>query len=124
MTELAEDVLVTLAEAPGRPQYVAVPPQQPGPDIKRAYLGVIPDITREEPGYAVSGVIRGSPAERAGLRGGDVIVQIGRNRIAACDDLDDVLAQYSGGERLPVTFRRQQQALTFQVILEPPKPLP
>jgi hypothetical protein len=121
ITAFATDVVETLADSPERPQYVAVPPQQRGPDIKRAYLGVIPDFTREEPGYAVAGVIRGSPAERAGLRGGDVIVQIGKNRIGSSDDLDDSLAQYAGGERLPVSFRRQHRALTYQVTLDPPK---
>ena len=48
----------------------------------RAYLGTIPDYTTEVKGVKLSGVRGGSPAEKAGLKGGDVIVEFAGQKIA------------------------------------------
>ncbi|MFP6596443.1 MAG: M28 family peptidase, partial [Candidatus Hydrogenedentota bacterium] len=47
----------------------------------RAYLGTIPDYASEIKGLKISGVTKGAPAEQAGLKGGDVIVELGGNMI-------------------------------------------
>ena len=48
----------------------------------RTYLGTIPDYTTEVKGVKLSGVRGGSPAEKAGLKGGDVIVEFAGQKIA------------------------------------------
>ncbi|MGA2035662.1 MAG: PDZ domain-containing protein, partial [Thermoguttaceae bacterium] len=116
-----EDVLVALAESPARPEFAVFPPQPHGQEVPRAFFGSIPDITREEPGYCVSGVLHGSPADRAGVRGGDIILRLGKNQIGSYDDFDDALEKYAGGERVPITIRRGDRSLTYQVTLEAAK---
>ena len=71
------DVTVALADAPQRPKFVAVPMQRRAGEAALPFLGCVPDFTREEPGYPISAVIAGSPADRCGLRGGDVVVKFG-----------------------------------------------
>lgn len=119
--ELVTDMVVALANAPVRTQYVCVPLQCRAGAAPRPFFGCIPDFTREEPGYPISGVIRGSPAERCGLRAGDVIVRFGKSNIGVCDDFDDALQQYVGGEHVRVKVRRKTASMTFEATLDPPK---
>ena len=101
------DMTVALADAPQRPDFVAVPMQRRAGEMPRPFLGCVPDFTREEPGYPISAVISGSPADRCGLRGGDVIVKFGKHHIGICDDFDDALQQYAAGDRVKVRVRRK-----------------
>ena len=50
-------------------------------DSVRAFTGTIPDYSTEIEGLLLGGVMAGGPAEEAGLRGGDVIVQFGETEI-------------------------------------------
>jgi S1-C subfamily serine protease len=83
-------------------------------------LGCIPDFTREEPGYPISSVIVGSPADRCGLKGGDVIVKFGKSLIGICDDFDDALQQYAAGDRVKIKVRRKTSTMTFEALLTQP----
>ncbi len=83
-------------------------------------MGCIPDFTREEPGFPISSVIAGSPAERCGLKGGDVIVKFGRSIIGICDDFDDALQQYAPGDKVKVRVRRNRSTMTFEATLAAP----
>lgn len=115
------DVTVALANAPQRPDFVAVPMQRRVGEMPRPFLGCVPDFTREEPGYPVSAVISGSPADRCGLRGGDVIVKFGKHHIGICDDFDDALQQYAVGDRVKVRVRRKTSTMTFEATLSAPQ---
>ena len=50
-------------------------------DSVRAFTGTIPDYSTEIEGLLLGGVMAGGPAEEAGLRAGDVIVQFGTTEI-------------------------------------------
>jgi hypothetical protein len=114
------DVVVALAEARGRPDFVVVPMQHPhDPDLP--FFGGIIDFTREEPGCPVASVVRGSPAERCGIRAGDVIVRFGRSRIGSVGDFVDAEGKYAAAERVRVTVRRGAAAKTFEAKLDPPQ---
>ncbi len=83
-----------------------------------AYLGSIPDFEeRTEPGVLLTGVRAGSPAEAAGIRGGDVIVELGGKKVMNLQDLTYALRAHRAGDRVEVVYLRQGQALRAQVIL-------
>lgn len=116
-----ENATVLLADAPVRTEYVAVPLQGRAGEAPRPFFGCIPDFTREEPGYPISGVIRGSPAERCGLRGGDIIVRFGKSNIGSVDDFEDALHKFVSGDRVRVTVRRRSASMAFEALLAPPQ---
>jgi len=120
IADYVRDMTVALANAPLRPAFVSVPMQPRLGAAPRPYLGCIPDFTREEAGYPISSVIAGSPADRCGLKGGDVIVKFGKNLIGICDDLDDALQQYSPGDRVKIKVRRKTSTMTFEATLAEP----
>ena len=49
-----------------------------------AYLGTVPDMTDSPGGVRLLGVRAGSPAEKAGLRGDDIITRIGDMTCPTC----------------------------------------
>jgi serine protease Do len=60
-------------------------------------------------GLVVTEVLRNTPAARAGLRPGDVIVQLGRYRIATLDDFSAILARLPQSGRARVFVVRDGQ---------------
>ena len=60
-------------------------------------------------GLVVTEVQRGSSAERAGLRRGDVVVQLGRYRISTLDDLGAILARLPASGRARLFVLREGQ---------------
>ena len=82
-----------------------------------AYLGSIPDFTPVDHGVLLSGVSGGSPAELAGIRKGDTIVQMGRHEIADLYGLTDALQLFEPGDRVEVQVLRDGERVSFEVVL-------
>lgn len=120
--DVVEDVVATIAEAPERPAYVEVKEQgiiaRGG---SRPYFGSIPDFSSEEAGYSISGVAPGGPADQAGLKGGDRIVQFGDRKISGLDDFDLALRKFVPGDEVPVVVLRGGKTLRLKVVLDKPK---
>jgi hypothetical protein len=86
-----------------------------------ASLGTIPDYAGPgpgKPGVLLGGVRPGSPAEKGGLRRGDVIVQIGRHDIRSLEDFMFVLNSSQPGETARVTVLRDGKPFTLEVTFE------
>lgn len=73
----------------------------------RGWLGVELGATdTASPGVLVRGLIRGAPAERAGLEPGDVILRIDGEAVARPEDVSRLIGAKSPGQRVSVAFRR------------------
>jgi hypothetical protein len=119
---MVADVAVRIAEASERPTYQKSETKpQPSVDGDRPYFGSIPDFTQQVAGYAISGVAAGSPAEDAGLNGGDVIIRIGESRVGGLEDFDSALRKHEEGAKVPVVVQRGDEQLTFEVKLAAPR---
>jgi Peptidase family M28/PDZ domain len=123
VAELVADTAVALAEAPDRPKLVESKSSTPseGGDGDRPYVGTIPDFAQEQPGYGISGASKDSPADKAGLKGGDVIVHFGASKIGSLEDFDSALRKYKAGDKVPVIVRRGKEEVKLEVILAPPR---
>ncbi len=119
--EMVAEVALKLAEDSSRPTYKEVASSQRGGGGDRPYFGSIPDFAQDQPGYALNGVAKESPAEKAGLKGGDVIIQLGESRIGNLEDFDSALRKYKAGDRVPVIVKRDGKDVTLQVTLETPR---
>ncbi|MGY1750845.1 S1C family serine protease [Modestobacter sp. SYSU DS0511] len=85
--------------------------------VRRAYLGVVSspvplpaDLaarTGQRRGLQVLDVIAGSPADRAGLKAGDLVLEAGRAPVASAQSLQRLLFDEAIGRPLPVTVVRR-----------------
>jgi S1-C subfamily serine protease len=98
--------------------------------IRRSYIGVsaqtVPIHRRvvrfyqlpQESGVVVLGVEDRSPARRAGLREGDVIVALDEKPVAGVDDLHRLLTDAQVGARCRLTVIRYTERLNLTVVPE------
>ncbi len=83
------------------------------------YFGSIPDFSESEaPGVLLGGVRPGSPAERAGLKAGDLIVNFAGVAVKNLQDLTFALRTKRPGDRVEVTFLRGGKEQRSQATLE------
>jgi hypothetical protein len=80
-----------------------------------AYLGSIPDMTSSEGGVKLMGVRKDSPADKAGLRAGDVITRIGKADIADLQAMTNALRSFAPGDKTDIAVQRGDSTLTVQV---------
>ena len=82
-----------------------------------AYLGTIPDYSPTEGGVGVTGVRTGSPAEAAGIRGGDKIVAIGGRAIGDIYAYTYALRDYKPGDVVKIEVEREGKRVTLTATL-------
>jgi len=121
VSRFVEEVAVALANAEERPRYVSIPRGRTPRGGHRPYLGTIPDFAAQEDGYGIAEVIPGGPAEKAGLRSGDVVIQFGQSKIGNLQDITSALSKHKPGDRVKVVVRRGQETLTAEVTLGKPR---
>jgi len=98
--------------------------------IRRSYIGAGGQTVKihrrlirfynlpHETGMLVIHVEPGSPAERAGLREGDLIVEYAGQAIAGIDDLHKLLTGTRVGVRSPLTVIRHTEKLQLEIVPE------
>ncbi len=82
----------------------------------RAYTGTIPDYASGAEGLALADVVEGGPAAEAGLRGGDLIVRFGAQRITNIYDYTWALDAAKIGEPIEVIYLRDGERRTTTLV--------
>jgi hypothetical protein len=83
-----------------------------------AWFGSVPDMAAgEAKGVRLTGVSPGSPAERAGLRAGDVIVEFGGMPVGDLYQFTDALRARQPGDTVRVVVQRNGEPLTVTAVL-------
>jgi hypothetical protein len=84
-----------------------------------ASLGIIPDYGSDAQivGVLISGAMPGTPAEKAGLKEGDILVQLGEHKLASLEDLADALAEATPGEKTTLVYTREGKTVRVEVVL-------
>jgi hypothetical protein len=121
---LVSDVGIQIADAPERPAFLTVAEEKApggtggGGRGYGPYFGSIPDFGQTENGVKFSDVRPGSPAAKAGLKAGDVLVQFGDKPINNLYDFTDALRRSKVGDVVDVKVLRDGKPMTVPVKLE------
>jgi hypothetical protein len=120
---IAHRVIRALADRDDRLAFVRVPgapvAARQGASGYGPYFGIVPDFAEgPAPGVRLGGVRPGSPAERAGLQTGDVILRFAGVSVKTLDDLTFALRQRRPGDVVEVTFTRDGAPRTVETTLE------
>ena len=121
ITRFARALMVDAANATQRLDYVKVAASDKSAGSRenlRAYLGTIPDYATEVQGVKISGVRGGSPAEKAGLQGGDVIVEFAGQKIANIYDYTYALDAVKIGQPIEIVVMRGGQRVSIKATPE------
>ena len=106
---LTRELLQRLASGPGlTPTGSSAVGKEPRV-VRKVSLGAIPDFVFGGEGARLSGVSSGSPAEKAGLRAGDVIVALGGMPVKSFKDFSKRLNEFRPGERVAVGYLRENR---------------
>jgi len=119
VAEFASELVWALAERTGGLTFVDAPPPlaSTGGQGYGAYLGTIPDMSESPGGVRITGVRAGSPAEQAGLQGGDIITAIGAKAVANLYDMTDALRSHQAGDTVVIVTRRGDAELRLTAVL-------
>ena len=115
MTKLTEKV----ASSAQKLSYQRIPAPLPAGDARSwgASLGTIPDYADRGKGggMLLAGVRPGGPAEKAGLRKGDVLIALGDRQVKTVRDLVYVLRDAKPGQRVKAKVLRAGKTLVLPV---------
>jgi hypothetical protein len=123
VADLALALVKQIANRAQRPEYVAPPPP---PDHGNSttqvsgygpYFGSVPDFAEEGNGVKFADVRDDSPAAKAGLRRGDVLISFGGKPIKTLYDFTFALRDSRVGDRVEVIVLRGNQKITATVEL-------
>jgi len=74
-------------------------------------------MTGSPGGVRITGVRAGSPAEQAGLKGGDIITAVGAKIVANLYDMTDALRSHQPGDTVVIAVTRADQTLRVTAVL-------
>ena len=90
--------------------------QQMGKRSFSVSMGIMPDYTFSGTGVRADGISEGKPAEKAGLKAGDIIIQIGDYKIPDVQGYMQVLGKFKKGDATKVTVKRGTENIVFDII--------
>lgn len=93
------------------------PPADPSSG-RRVRVGVIPSYGDSGPGLLLEGVSDSSPAQKAGLRGGDRITKWNDTKISSIEEFNDVLIGALPGVEVNVTVLRGDKEIVLKLTPE------
>jgi putative serine protease PepD len=88
-----------------------------GGTVQHAYLGIRVSDASNGGGAEVVSVVSGSPADKGGLKAGDVITSIDGNTISSGDDLTAAVASHKPSESVTVIVSRDGKSQTLKITL-------
>jgi len=117
VTKYVYQLARTIDDMP-KPEYINVPRKNSGRAMAfRVYVGTIPDYASQVDGLKITGVSEGGPAQKAGLKGGDIIVDFGGKKISNIYDYTYALGDFSPGDVIDVVVVRNGEKKTFKLEL-------
>lgn len=89
------------------------------PENKRGFLGIsMSDVEKgTSPGTLILGVVEDTPAEKIGLRAGDVILSVDDEILNDSTDLLELISSRNAGDRVKLVIKREKEEMEIEVKL-------
>jgi S1-C subfamily serine protease len=126
--DLAARIARRIDSNDARPQYVQVERPRRGPAQAQqepgapssgygAYFGSVPDFGRSSDGVRFDDVRADSPAAKAGLKAGDILIKFDGEAVNNLYEFTTLLSGKKPGDTVPVVVRRNGQEIPAKVML-------
>lgn len=117
VAEFVREIALSVANEPQRIAFTKVKVEQrPVGRGFRVYLGTVPNYSDQSDGMKLDGVRAGSPAEKAGLRAGDIVVKLGKTPIKNVYDYTYALGEMRPGEEIEAMIKRDGKEMTVKIV--------
>lgn len=117
--ELVAEAIASTADADERIAFSEAPVTERRAAAFKVGLGVVPDYGFAGPGLRLSGVRAGGPADRAGLRADDVLLELAGRSIDDVYGYTAILAQLEANEPVEAVVTRGGETVRLTVTPEP-----
>ena len=120
VADLVETLARRIADAPEKMQFVKPPPSAALPKAGKGggpYFGVLPDYGFDGKGVKLQGVLPGSPAEKAGLREGDVLLSLNEKDFEDVKGYSAIFFALKPGDEITLGFERDGQRKTVKATI-------
>lgn len=78
-------------------------------------MGIMPDYTWSGTGVRADGVTEGRPAQKAGIKAGDIILQLGDYPVNTLENYMQALAKFKKGDKTKVKLKRGNETIETTV---------
>ncbi len=124
LLDYVASIATRLSEAPDRPRFVRVARPATGPvsaaGTQSGYgpdFGSIPDFNEPPKGVRFADIREGSPAAKAGLKAGDIMIEFDGKQIGNLYDFTYTLRDHKAGDLVTVKVIRGDQTIEAKVLL-------
>lgn len=108
--------IVTAANTKGKLAFAKTREIQTGTSTRfTVSLGIMPDYSFSGTGVRVDGISENRPAQKAGLKAGDVIVQLGDHSTSSVETYMQALSKFKKGDKTKVKYKRGDSTLETDV---------
>ena len=78
-------------------------------------LGVLPDYAFTGVGLRIEGASQGKLGEKIGLKGGDVLLQMGDYKIVDVINYMQTLSKFKKGDKTTLTYKRGKEEIKIDI---------
>ncbi len=109
--------VVDNSKSAGKLAFTKTREQQTGTSARfTVSMGIMPDYTFSGAGVRVDGVSEGRAAQKAGLKAGDIVTQLGEHKVTSLESYMQTLSKFKKGDSTKVTVKRGQEELSFDIV--------
>jgi aminopeptidase YwaD len=114
---VVKNVVDEIMNMKAKPAYAATEGNAGGGKASfKVYVGTVPDFTEEGKGFKILSVRPGSPAEKAGIKGGDLLVSLGGKKIENIYDYTYALQDFKPEEEAEAVVVREGKEVNLKVV--------
>ncbi|RZM29385.1 MAG: M28 family peptidase [Pedobacter sp.] len=110
-----EEIIMQLNKANQKLAFLKTREASVGMTSFKVTLGIMPDYTYTGNGVRADGVTDGRPASKAGMKTGDVIIQLGPHAVNSVETYMQALNKFSKGDRTKLKFKRGNETIESEV---------
>jgi len=115
ITDIVSDVTYELATREQRPEYAETEKRVRVRRQITAYMGI--SLANRQGSVVISGLVQGAPAERAGLKAGDLLQKLGDKSVKSSQEVLEFMRSRSPGQKMPVTVMRDGESISATIDL-------
>ena len=78
-------------------------------------MGIMPDYTFSGNGVRVDGVSDNRPAQKAGIKTGDIITSLGEHKVSSVENYMQALSKFKKGDKTIVSYQRGKETLSSAI---------